>query len=362
MENNPASYGPLSKPQIYATIVHNLPLGFSLVDRDGVILEFNSAAEELTGYSKEEVVGRSHFEIIHGSKDPLSCPLFKCVFEEHTPSVASETVLKKKDGSVITVLVTAFPLFDASRNLIGGAELFRDISEQKHLERERKNLLSMFAHDMKNPLVAASGFLTRLLCGKAGTLTGKQKNYITIIMQAITRLQRLISDFLDFSRFGGREYNPVLTPYNLEEAIHRQVEMSEVAAEEKGIRISFEYSQENLPVVDADAAMIDRVLANLIDNAIKYTDSGGTVTIRLTSRAEDILVEVLDTGIGIHERDMDCVFEAFCRINRDVEGSGLGLSIAKAIVEAHGGRIAVESSPGMGSRFWFVLPGRSLSG
>jgi PAS domain S-box-containing protein len=144
-------------------IVNNLPIGFSLVDRDGIILEFNPAAERLTDYSKEEVIGKSHFEIIHGSKDPNSCPLFTHVFEEHTPSIAVETVLKKKDGEAITLLVVAFPLFDTSGDFIGGAELFRDISELKRLEREHKNLLSMFAHDMKNPVVAAGGFLTRLL-------------------------------------------------------------------------------------------------------------------------------------------------------------------------------------------------------
>jgi signal transduction histidine kinase len=87
-----------------------------------------------------------------------------------------------------------------------------------------------------------------------------------------------------------------------------------------------------------------------------YTEPGGRVTIRLSRGDTEILVEVLDTGTGIQEQDIGCVFESFCRINRDREGSGLGLSIARAIVEAHGGRIGVESSPGKGSRFWFNLP------
>jgi two-component system phosphate regulon sensor histidine kinase PhoR len=359
MENDQALHEALLRPQIYETIIRNLPIGFSLIDRNGLILEFNSEAERLTGHLRDEVMGGSHFEIIHGSKDPASCPLLRCVPDEQTPSVGSETVLKKKDGSIITLQVIAFPLFDISRNLIGGAELFRDISALKRLERERKNLLSMFAHDMKNPVVAATGFLTRLLSGKAGSLTEKQSSYIAIVMQAVTRLHRLISDFLDFSRFEGREYSPAQTPYNIEEAINRQIEMFKVAAEEKRIEISFEYGQEDLPVIDADAGMIDRVLVNLIDNAIKYTDPGGKVTIRLSRGDTEILVEVLDTGAGIQEQDMGCVFESFCRINRDQEGSGLGLSIARAIVEAHGGKIGVESSPGKGSRFWFNLPNRS---
>lgn len=321
----------LSDPQLYAMIISSLPIGFSLVDRDGIILEFNYAAERLTGHSKEEVIGKSHFEIIHGSKDPGSCPLFTHVFEGHIPSIAAETVLKRKNGEAITVMVVAFPLFDTSGDFIGGAELFRDISELKRLEREHKNFLSMFAHDMKNPVVAAGGFLMRLLSGKAGPLMEKQKDYLAIIMQAITKLEHLITDFLEFSRLQGREYKPVLGPYHIEEAIYKQMDLMKIEAEKKGIRIFFEHPQENLPVAYADAAMIDRVLTNLIDNAIKYNNPGGTATIRLTGKGEDILFEVSDTGIGIHEQDIPCVFDTFCRVNRDVEGSGLGFLLPKRL-------------------------------
>ncbi len=356
--NNRASHGGglLSDPQLYATIIGNLPIGFSLVDRDGMILKFNSAAERLTGYSKERVIGKSHFEIIHGSEKPSSCPLFTNVYEKHIPSVDAETVLKKKNGEVIALHVVAFPLFDTAGDFIGGAELFRDISELKRLEREHKNLLSMFAHDMKNPIVAAGGFLTRLLSGKAGSLMEKQKDYLANAMRAIAKLQQLITDFLDFSRLEGKEYKPVLSSYNLEEALYRQIELMKIAAENKQIQIYSEYTQEHLPIVHADGIMIDRVLSNLIENAIKYTNLGGTVKIKLTSGDENILVEVLDTGIGIDERELSCIFEAFCRVNRDTEGTGLGLSIAKAVVEAHHGTISVESTPGKGSRFWFTIP------
>jgi PAS domain S-box-containing protein len=349
----------LSSPHIYTMIVNNLPIGFTLVDRDGIILEFNPAAEILTGFSKDEVIGKSHFEIIHGSKDPNSCPLFTHVFEKHAPSIATKTVLKTKNGKAISLVVIAFPLFDTARSFIGGAELFRDVSELKRLEKERKNLLSMFAHDMKNPIVSAGGFLARLNSGKAGPITEKQREYLAITLNSIERLQRLITDFLEFSRIEGKEYKPVLGPYNIEEAINSQIEMLKIGAEKKEIQISVDYAKEYLPVIHADSAMTDRVLSNLIDNAIKYTNQGGKISIKVTYRDADVLVEVSDTGIGIHEEDMPCVFDAFCRVNRDVEGSGLGLSIAKAIIEAHHGIISVESIPGKGSRFWFSLPKNS---
>lgn len=346
----------LSRMEIYTLIVENLPIGFSLVDRNGIILEFNSEAENITGYSKESVIGKSHFEIIHNSQSSDSCPLFTSVLKERKPSVASETVLQKTSGGVVTLSVTAFPLFDTSGDFIGGVELFRDISRQKRLERERKNLLSMFAHDMKNQVLAAIGFLARVLSGKGGPLNDKQRDYLDIVMKSTTKLQRFISDFLEFSKYEDKQYKPVPSPYNVEEALYEQIEMIKIAAEKKGIEIIFKYSQEDLPIVHADDVMIDRVLSNLLDNAIKYTDTAGTITIQLTNRIEDVLVEIIDTGIGIREQDMPCIFDPFCRLSRDVEGSGLGVSIAKAIIEAHHGTMSVDSAPGKGSRFWFTIP------
>ena len=346
----------LSTPKIYEAIAKNLPVGFSLVDQDGLIVDFNPAAERLTGYLKKDILGKPHLEILHGSSDPKSCPLFTHAFEQRTASIAAEAVLKRKDGESIILSFTVFPLFDDSENFIGGVEMFRDITDTKRLERERKNFLSMFVHDMKSPVVIEGGYLARLLSGKAGPLTDKQRDYLTIIMEETQKLQRLTSDFLDFSRLEQKDFVPVLGPYNLEEALSKQMELMKMAAEKKNIHLIFEYTQEGLPVINADATLIDRLFTNLLDNAIKYTHPGGKVTVKLENREEDILVEVADTGIGIDEKDLPCVFDAFCRINRGGEGSGLGLSVARAIVSAHGGTISVESQPGKGSTFRFTLP------
>jgi two-component system, OmpR family, phosphate regulon sensor histidine kinase PhoR len=346
----------LSTSQLYEAIAENLPIGFSLVDKDGLVVDFNPVAEKLTGYLKKDILGKPHLEILHGTSDPKSCPLFTHAFERLTPSIAAEAPLKKKNGESLILFFTVFPLLDDSGHFIGGVELFRDITEIKTLERERKNFLSMFAHDMKNPIVISGGYLTRLLSEKAGPLTEKQKEYLTLISAETGKLQRLVSDFLDFSRLERKEFLPVLESYNLEEALRKQVEVMKVAAEKKRVNLDFRYAQEKLPVISADAALIDRVLTNLLDNAIKYTNPGGTVVVKLENRDREIVVEVSDTGIGINEKDQPCVFDAFCRINRSGEGSGLGLSIARAIVAAHGGAISVESTPGKGSTFQVILP------
>ncbi len=344
--------------QIYEAIATNLPVGFSLVDQNGLILDFNPAAEKITGFLKKDILGKPHLEIIHGSSDPKSCPLFTHAFEQRTASIATESVLKKKNGEAVILSFTVSPLFDDSGNFIGVVELFRDITEIKRLERERKNFLSMFVHDMKNPIVIEGGYLTRLLSGKAGPLNDKQRDYLTIIKVETQKLQRLISNFLDFSKFEKKEYIPVFVSYNLEESLSKQMEVIKVAAEKKNIHLIFKYAQESLPVITADAALIERLFLNLLDNAIKYTNPGGTVTVHLQNREQDTLVEVADTGIGIDEKDLPCVFDAFCQIDKKREGSGLGLAIARDIVSAHDGTISIESTPGKGSTFRLTLPKR----
>jgi signal transduction histidine kinase len=216
-------------------------------------------------------------------------------------------------------------------------------------------MLSMFAHDMKNPAVTSEGFLSRLISGKIGTLTEEQQDYLEIIHSELNKLSELISDFLQFSRFEAIEYKPVYAPFNIEEEIRKNVEAEKVEAEKKKIIISFEQVDTTTPIVNADAAMVNRVIRNFLDNAIKYTDPGGAVTIKISDRDNEVLVSVKDTGIGIPEDHLPYIFDAFYRAGNS-KGSGLGLSIAKAIIEGHGGRIWTESIPANGSTFSFTLP------
>ncbi|NTU41627.1 MAG: PAS domain-containing sensor histidine kinase [Nitrospirales bacterium] len=231
-----------------------------------------------------------------------------------------------------------------------------DITGLRKLETERRNILSMFAHDMRNLLVTSEGFLSRIMSGKAGPLTEKQQDHLEIIRDEVNSFSQLVADFIDFSKFEAHEYTPLIVPFNIYAEIQKNIETAEMAAEKKQISISLEHSESAIFMVNADAAMISRVLRNLLDNAIKYTNSGGTVSVRVTDRGNEILVSVRDSGIGIPEDRLASIFDVFYRVKRDVEGFGLGLSIVKTIIEAHGGRIWVESAPEKGSVFSFTLP------
>jgi two-component system phosphate regulon sensor histidine kinase PhoR len=346
----------MENKRIYDAVIQNLPVGFSIIDSNGVIVDYNPAAAEITGYSRDEVIGKPHFEILHGASDRNACPVLKHALARQEQAIAAETTISKKNGEQIILSVTAFPLLDEKGDLFGAVELFRDISDTKRLERERKNILSMFAHDMKNPLTVSGGFLSRVLSGKAGTLTEKQKEHLETVRDELYRVSDLLADFLEFSRIEAKAYIPVPRPFDIEKDLRRNIEAAKIEAGKKGVTVLLEVTGEIPHPVLADPAMMGRVIANLLDNAIAYTDPGGTISVGLSGTDSAIHVSITDTGRGIPEDKLPYIFDAFYRISRDSKGSGLGLFIAKTIIDAHGGRIEVASAPGKGSTFSITLP------
>ncbi|MEJ2032141.1 MAG: PAS domain-containing sensor histidine kinase [Deltaproteobacteria bacterium] len=344
----------MNEERLYRLILANLPVGFSRVDRDGRIAEFNKAAEIITGYTREEVLGKPHLALLHGPEATV-CPLFESL-RQLTENVATEATITTKSEKILTLSVTSFPLFDEKNTFLGGVEIFRDIDELKRLERERQHMLSMFAHDMKNPVVAALGFLNRILAGKKGPLTEPQKTELQHIHSNLKQLENLARDFLDFSRYEASEYKPEMGPLDLVATISEQMDEISIKAEQENITLKYEGPQ-TLPI-HADAAMLARTLANLLDNAVRYTKPEGTVTARLNEQEEEVLVQVEDNGTGIPQERLPFVFDAFYRVSKDTKGSGLGLAVAKSIVKAHGGKIWIESTPNRGTTVSFTLPKR----
>jgi len=224
------------------------------------------------------------------------------------------------------------------------------------IENERNNLLSMLAHDMKNPALAAKGFSERLLKGKVGLLNKRQEEYVRIINRELSRLEQLIMDFLDMSKFQSSTFKLNSISFNILLKIKNQTEAFRVEAENKNISLLLEFPELNMIQVDGDATQIDRVINNLVGNAIKYTGEGGKVKVKISRQNRNVLVQVQDTGIGISKEHLKHVFKPFYRITNDHSGSGLGLPIAQSIIEAHGGKLWVESKPGQGTTFSFTLP------
>ncbi len=319
------------------------------ITEGGKILDANRQLADMYGYGLHEMIGRNVLDFV--------APDSRLQVWRHMNSGYEGTYEHwglKRDGTVFPVEVRGRQATYHSRQVRVVA--IRDLSDTKRRERERKNILSMFAHDMKNPVIISGGIISRLLTGKTGPLSDLQFDYLGSIWEELKKLEDLLMNFLEYSRLEVKQYRPSLAPYCLAGALERSVEAARIAAERKGVAISLEISGDLPETVLADGGMIDRVITNLLDNAIKYTYRGGPILVRASSGDTDVLIQVTDNGVGIEERHLPFLFDAFYRASRDTGGSGLGLSIAKNIIEAHGGRIWVDSSYGKGSTFSFTLP------
>jgi len=243
-------------------------------------------------------------------------------------------------------------------------ELKQASKEVTKLEEEKNRFLrfiSIAAHDLKAPLTAIQGFLWVMLGGYSGGLTDKQRNMLERSTRRINELLNLISDLLDIPRIETGQILQEIKEISLREVVRRSLDDLRNVAKEKGIKLRVELPQD-LPRIRGSSSRLRQAITNLVSNAINYTPEG-LVTIRISEERTNIKIEVIDTGIGIPSRDLPQVFNDFFRAsNVETKGTGLGLSITKRIVEAHRGKIWVESpSPesNTGTKFTFTLPRKS---
>jgi two-component system, OmpR family, phosphate regulon sensor histidine kinase PhoR len=335
----------------FLSILDTTDAFISIVDPESnEIIYANSVLMNLFG---SDIIGKKCYEILQGMERPCDFCTNKYIFGENMGKPYVWEHQDKRSQRWFRYIDRAIKWPDGR---LVRYEMAVDISASKKLEEERRNMLSMFAHDMKNPILVAEGFLSRVYSGKAGPLTDKQLSHLGLVNDAIGRVGKFITNFLEFSRIESGEYKTVPFPFDLAMSIEKNLDSLRIEAEKKNIKLTFEVMDGRTATVHANVTQIDRVLINLLDNSIKYTNPGGTIMVSLSNRDKDILVQVADTGIGIPEEHLPHLFNPFYRVTGDSKGSGLGLAIVKTIVETNGGRIWVNSIYGRGSTFAFTLP------
>ena len=330
--------------------------------------------ETFRGYSRSFIGGLGLLlVIIIGIFDYLSGPEFSSLIAYFIPIIFVTRFAGRTTGIILSVTsattwIIAEILYEPDYiffpvhfwNLLEKLGIFLIVvfilQKLAKIEDERNNLLSMLAHDMKNPALVAKGFSERLIKGKVGSLTKRQEEYARLINHELSRLELLIMDFLDISKFQSRKFKLNSIPLDILLKIQNHIEVLRVEAEKKNISLLLEFPEVSMIQVHADVTQIDRVIRNLVGNAINYSSRGGNVIVKLSAQKRDVLVQVQDTGKGISKEHIRHVFKPFYRITNDHSGSGLGLPIAKSIIEAHGGKLWVESKPGQGTTFSFTLP------
>ena len=240
----------------------------------------------------------------------------------------------------------------------GAVIVLHDITDLRKLERVRRDFVANVSHEFKTPLTAIQGFAETLLAGAMDDPQNRIR-FLQIILDHSRRLARLTDDLLELSKMDADRVDLEVDRFSVSQFVQSCIETTQRSAAEKNLRVSANLKN-SLPDIAADRRRLAEVLQNLLDNAVQYTPSGGRITVSASSDGEEVEFTVSDTGIGIPKVDQPRIFERFYRVDvarsREVGGTGLGLSIAKHLVEAHGGRIWVESEVGQGSQFHFTVP------
>ena len=275
--------------------------------------------------------------------------------KERKGRIAEITALLPKE----TILRVQSAYFGGVEDLLSGVVLvFHDITGIKKLERVRQDFVANVSHELKTPLTSIKGYAEALIDGaKNDEVT--LSNFLETIKFNAERMNKLITDLLELAKIESSDYQIAKTQVSLKSVVDECISVFKEEFEKKKLSIDVNI-QNGAESVSVDRNKIELVLNNLIDNAIKYTPESGKVSVNAKPSGNFIEISVRDTGIGITSNEIDRIFERFYRVDkarsRELGGTGLGLSIVKHIVEAHCGRVWVESELNKGSIFIFTLP------
>ncbi len=330
-----------------------------VTDRENRILLMNPAGERAFDTKAGDVSGRRVDE------SPLPETLVNVFREPLDLGEALTRELSLADGRTLYASVSAILSADGER--LGRVAVMRDITHLKELDELKSDFVATVSHDLRAPLTFMRGYTTML--PTVGELNQQQREYVEKILRGVSQMSELVDDLLDLGRIEagvGLETQPC----HLGAIVAEAVDSMRARAAAKSVTLRTEpldrsdSGAEGVAIVSGDAALLRQAIGNLVDNAVKYTPSGGTVSVGLSVRREDrrgrAVVMVSDTGIGIAPEDQVRLFEKFYRVKRrdvpSVSGTGLGLSIVKSIVERHGGEVWVDSELDEGSTFYISLP------
>lgn len=339
-----------SQGQQLNAIFNSMIEGVLLTDREGRIVSINHAIERIFQVTRQDVEGRTFLESIRNNE---IADMITAVLETGSPLSKEITLVYPVQG---VFQINAIPIFYGN-SINGSLSVIHDITGIKRLERMRQDFIANVSHELKTPLTSIKGFVETLL---EGALEDKDNNrrFLQIIQDHTERLDSLVSDLLSLSHLESKEISLKKEILDLREQLEAVV--SGFASQIKRMKVEV---RNDLPAgirVSADRERIGQVFTNLMDNAIKFNKEKGTIRISAQEAGGKIKVFIEDSGVGIPPKDLPRIFERFYRVDkarsREMGGTGLGLSIVKHIIELHGGTVGVESTEGLGSRFWFTLP------
>jgi PAS domain S-box-containing protein len=318
---------------------------------EGRFIDVNSSFLRMSGYSLEEIIGYSSADLNLGITEAQNSSIWQKLLE--TGSVQNHEIdFRTKSGEIRIVLLSAELIdLDGTQCILN---TINDITERKRLENE---FISLVSHELRTPLTSLIGSLDLLGTGKLGTLTTKGEQVLNIAITNIERLNRLVNDILDLEQMKSGKIAMQAVKCNIGDLLIEATEAMEAMAERSQINLVIEPATAKI-LADPDRML--QTLTNLIGNAIKFSEAGGTVWLRVKLQTDYLQIEVQDQGRGIPTNKLQTIFERFQQVDvsdsRKKGGTGLGLAICRNIIEQHHGKIWAESILGEGSTFYIILP------
>jgi two-component system phosphate regulon sensor histidine kinase PhoR len=364
-------------------IISSMAEGLLITDARGTITSLNRLAQELFSLAQvdvEQETPTSLRELAARSNVAWLADLAEIVEQV----LAGNTIMNREliagmsgENVPLTLSISAAPLHDASvtpTRPVGVVAVLNDITSHKQIEKLKDEFVSVVSHELRTPLTAIKGYTQHLMRRierrlrearqaqkKTGPLADPPESYdlrsLNIVQSQTEHLERLVNDLLDLSRVQWGELHLQYSNFYLADLLTERVRLAQVSAEQHTIYLDIQVQDSK---VVADQSRIGQVVGNILDNAVRFSPLGRQVTVKLEEQNNDYLISVTDEGIGVSPEYFDHIFERFYRVrntaSRQYSGIGLGLFVAKAIVEAHGGHIWLSSNRGAGSTFYFTLP------
>ena len=349
-------------------IFDNASDGIAILDRDLRIIAFNPAMEALTGWTAEEAIGARCHDVYQSHDEKgrslcgVACPVVQ-LFRHGTAMPYLETIITTRDGRQRDVAVSYSPVSTTSPGADGSAghviAIVRDISRPKEVERAKTQFVSTVSHELRTPLASIKASVGVLLASMPEETPEPIMRLLRNIDRSTLRLESMVLDLLDLGRLQSGRVRLSLRQVDLAEVAAEALATIRPLADEKGQTLRLVAPRRSC-LVSGDRQRLGQVLLNLLSNAHKYTPAGGWIVVRLSRRGREVICGVEDSGPGIPPEEQSRIFERFYRPDNSVTqanvGTGLGLPIARALVELHGGRIWLRSAVGRGSTFYFSVP------
>ncbi len=344
----------------FQIVMDNIPIAIFWKDLDLRYLGCNTLFASHSGRkTTAEMIGKNDYDMVYKKEESdffRACD--RRIIESGKPEYHIIEPQLQADGKQAWLDTSKMPLLDAGGNIIGVLGIYEDITERIKLEQQQKDFVATLTHDLKNPLLGTNRVIDLLIQGKFGDLSENQQSILDKFKESNSQLINMISNLLDVYRYGTMSRGPEIEVVNLNELLKNLVKRNQIHFQSKQIEVKLDLPEDSINA-DLNIEDIDRVMSNLLDNAIKFTPKDGTIKIVLRNLNENCTIEVEDGGPGIAEEDQRELFHRFWQGTpgkKYAHGTGLGLYLCKQIVESFKGKITCISPPGKGATFSIILP------